>query len=178
MKLSISHTVDITLKVKQLTGIKLSDQLSPTTIYSHFFLLLLLLPSYYLPTQPISGNKYSMVDHDESSDFSDTESIDSCEEFLNFKSIRTDGHLEEAISFQWPDTRKIVISTLLEEDDLAPLFDGSRWAGTRLWAAAVRAVQYITGNLPGTEDRLLAQSAENCDDDGGKKPISILELGW
>ena len=120
-----------------------------------------------------------MVDHDdESSDFSDTESIDSCEEFLNFKSIRTDGHLEEAISFQWPDTRKIVISTLLEEDDLAPLFDGSRWAGTRLWAAAVRAVQYITGNLPATEDRLLTQSAENYDDDGGKKPISILELGW
>ena len=171
-KISISHTVDITLKVKQLTGIKLPDN----NLYAR------LLPTTSGPTATcptLSGNKYRMVDHDdESSDFSDTESIDSCEEFLNFKSIRTDGHLEEAISFQWPDTRKIVISTLLEEDDLAPLFDGSRWAGTRLWAAAVRAVQYITGNLPGTEDRLLTQSAENYDDDGGKKPISILELGW
>jgi len=131
--------------------------------------------------------------NDYESDYSDTDSIDSCEEYINFKSIRVDG-LEEAISLSWPgiyeeannnvgddiiendgemekkQLRKLVISTLLEEDDLAPLFDGSRWAGTRLWAAAVRAVQYINGRLPGTEDRL--QTTEN---DG--KAISLLELG-
>jgi len=134
------------------------------------------------------------MNDDDESDYSDTDSIDSCEEYINFKSIRVDG-LEEAISFSWPgiyeeeanndvgddiendgemekkQLRKLVISTLLEEDDLAPLFDGSRWAGTRLWAAAVRAVQYINGRLPGTEDRLI-QTAEN---DG--KAISLLELG-
>jgi len=132
-----------------------------------------------------------MNDDDDRSDYSDTDSIDSCEEYINFKSIRVDG-LEEAISFSWPGIyeeanndvgddiendgeiekklRKLVISTLLEEDDLAPLFDGSRWAGTRLWAAAVRAVQYINGRLPGTED--LVQTKEN---DG--KAISLLELG-
>ncbi|KAL7525911.1 hypothetical protein ACHAWF_001560, partial [Thalassiosira exigua] len=86
-------------------------------------------------------------------DFSDTESIDSCEEYINFESIRNPStQLEEAISFSWPGIyeddddnenapinegstkrlRKIVVSTLLEEEDLAPLFDGSRWAGTRL----------------------------------------------
>ena len=127
---------------------------------------------------------------DNESDYSDTDSIDSFEEYINFKSIRVDG-LEEAISFSWPgiyeessdggdiendgeiekkQLRKLVISTLLEEDDLAPLFDGSRWAGTRLWAAAVRAVQYINGRLPGTEDRI--QTTEK---DG--KAISLLELG-
>lgn len=135
-----------------------------------------------------------MNNSNDESDYSDTDSIDSCEEYINFKSIRVDG-LEEAISFSWPgiyeeasnndvgdDTendgeikenkqlRKLVISTLLEEDDLAPLFDGSRWAGTRLWTAAVRAVQYINGRLPGTED--LIQTKEN---DG--KAISLLELG-
>ena len=35
--------------------------------------------------------------------------------------------------------RKVILSTLLEEGDLSPLFDGATWAGTRLWAAAVRA---------------------------------------
>lgn len=129
------------------------------------------------------------------SDYSDTDSIDSCEEYINFKSIRVDG-LEEAISFSWPgiyeeeanndvgdniniendveiekkQLRKLVISTLLEEDDLAPLFDGSRWAGTRLWAAAVRAVQYINGRLPGTNNRL--QTTEKYG-----RAISLLELG-
>jgi hypothetical protein len=46
--------------------------------------------------------------------------------------------------------RKVVLSTLLEEGDLSPLFDGATWAGTRLWAAAIRAVQYLSGRLPPT----------------------------
>ena len=158
-----------------------------------------------VPNQHISSNIiiFTFPSHitimngsnDDESDYSDTDSIDSCEEYINFKSIRVDG-LEEAISFSWPgiyeeeeanndggddgendgdikkkQLRKLVISTLLEEDDLAPLFDGSRWAGTRLWAAAVRAVQYINGRLPRTEN-LLIQTKEN---DG--KAISLLELG-
>ena len=149
----------------------------------------------------LSGFKYLFPSHslimngsnDDESDYSDTDSIDSCEEYINFKSIRVDG-LEEAISFSWPgiyeeankdggddgendgeikenkQLRKLVISTLLEEDDLAPLFDGSRWAGTRLWAAAVRAVQYINGRLQGTEDRLIQTKEKD-------KAISLLELG-
>lgn len=126
---------------------------------------------------------------DESSDFSDTVSVDSCEEYINFESIRVDG-LEEAISFSWPGIyhddggalgkedddkrlRKIVLSTLLEEDDLAPLFDGSRWAGTRLWGAAVRAIQYISGHLPDANlsDHQINISMDDC------SSTTMLELG-
>jgi len=35
------------------------------------------------------------------------------------------------------------ISTLLEPDSLAPLFSGAEWAGTRVWHAAIRAMQYL-----------------------------------
>eukprot|EP00571_Detonula_confervacea_P011882 CAMPEP_0172302460 /NCGR_PEP_ID=MMETSP1058-20130122/4158_1 /TAXON_ID=83371 /ORGANISM="Detonula confervacea, Strain CCMP 353" /LENGTH=273 /DNA_ID=CAMNT_0013012943 /DNA_START=54 /DNA_END=872 /DNA_ORIENTATION=+ len=130
---------------------------------------------------------------DESSDWSDTESIDSCEAYINFESIRVD-RLEKAISFSWPgiyededdgadndnddstevkenkNLRKIVVSTLLEEEDLAPLFDGSRWAGTRLWGAAVRAIQYISGHLPGANIADHGIKISTNDD-------SLLELG-
>lgn len=134
------------------------------------------------------------VMNDDESDASDAPSIDSCEEYINFESIRNPStQLEEAIRFSWPgiyedgeggeddddgggirNLRQIVISTLLEEEDLAPLFDGSRWAGTRLWSAAIRGMQFISGHLPGTEAIL----SEN----GIKLPKSddratMLELG-
>mmetsp|Transcript_7798 Transcript_7798/g.14124 ORF Transcript_7798/g.14124 Transcript_7798/m.14124 type:complete len:312 (-) Transcript_7798:31-966(-) len=134
---------------------------------------------------------------DDESDYSDTPSFDSCEDYINFESKRNPStQLEEAISFSWPGIyeddegsdnhdkgeegakekklRKIVVSTLLEEEDLAPLFDGSRWAGTRLWGAAVRGIQYVSGHLPGTEVSLM--------DHGIKLPtkndeVTMLELG-
>lgn len=138
------------------------------------------------------------MNDDDESDWSDTESIDSCEAYINFESIRTNNKVEKAISFSWPGIyeddngadinnnnddseeqkdekklRKLVISTLLEEEDLAPLFDGSRWAGTRLWGAAVRAIQYISGN------QHLADNA-SISDHGitiSPKDDSLLELG-
>ncbi|KAL3826966.1 hypothetical protein ACHAXA_000030 [Cyclostephanos tholiformis] len=152
---------------------------------------------------------------DDDEDDNDSGSVDSCEAYINFESIRNArSMLEESISFSWPGIyddddddyddyddydeekewedddigeedvqcediddadgggttmiksatattttggkrnerrrtpRKIVLSTLLEEYDLAPLFDGATWAGTRLWAAAIRAVQYLSGRLP------------------------------
>jgi len=139
--------------------------------------------------------------NDDESDFSDSESIDSCEEYIYFKSIRNPStQLEEAISFSWPgiyeddgkdgnDTndkiaageeekklKRILVSTLLEEDDLAPLFDGSRWAGTRLWGAAVRCIQYMAGHLPDSEESLSKHGIEppNADGTGGG---AMLELG-
>lgn len=134
---------------------------------------------------------------DDESDFSDSASYDSCEAYINFESIRNPStQLEEAISFSWPgiyeenndendtnesafeeDTkklRKIVISTLLEEDDLAPLFDGSRWAGTRLWGAAVRCIQYVSGHLPGTDQSLLEHEIKLPTSD---QRVTMLELG-
>ncbi|KAL3775753.1 hypothetical protein ACHAWO_010177, partial [Cyclotella atomus] len=96
---------------------------------------------------------------DDDDSISETCSLNSCEEFLSFESIRDPStNLETSIRFSWPQVyeievdcsspdsklensetptekklRKITISTLLEEDDIAPIFDGSRWAGTRLW---------------------------------------------
>lgn len=81
---------------------------------------------------------------------SDTDSIDSNDEYMKmiqFESIRNKDGLEEAISVQWhsttADTKPLLISTLLEPNDLAPLFDGAGWAGTRVWHAAIAAIQYL-----------------------------------
>lgn len=166
-------------------------------------------------------------DEDDDDDYSDTRSLDSCEEYINFESIRNPStQLEESISFSWPgifddevlidgdvvdDTtssstsllevenregerqrklRKMVLSTLLEEDDIAPLFDGATWAGTRLWRAAIRSIQYLAGHLPDAHvhpnirlPRKIIRTS-GCSDDNETKNddddydvISILELG-
>ena len=110
------------------------------------------------------------------SDYSETQSVDSCEAFIHFESIRDPStQLEEGISLSWPGIyddvndgdekvdsaigenkrlRKLVLSTQLEEEELAPLFGGCQWAGTRLWGAAVRCIQYISGNLVPDMDSL------------------------
>jgi hypothetical protein len=123
---------------------------------------------------------------------------DSCEAFISFQSIRDPStNLERAICFSWPgidddendisstnddnprhdelpsekERRKIVLSTLLQEDDIAPLFDGSRWAGTRLWGAAIRAIQYITGHLDAKPDFLPRINSDP------NERMSMIELG-
>lgn len=134
---------------------------------------------------------------DDDDSISETCSLNSCEEFLSFESIRDPStNLETSIRFSWPQVyeievdcsspdsklensetptekklRKITISTLLEEDDIAPIFDGSRWAGTRLWRAAIRGIQYITGHLDEKPTCLdIIQPDAN-------KRISMIELG-
>ena len=129
----------------------------------------------------------SLSDDDDS--ISESGSLNSCEEFISFESIRDPGtNLEQSICFSWPgiyeddDTgsgdqrdekklHKIRLSTLLEEDDIAPIFDGSRWAGTRLWGAAIRGIQYVTGHLS-TRHVCLERLYSETD-----KRISMLELG-
>ncbi|KAK1746811.1 lysine methyltransferase [Skeletonema marinoi] len=123
------------------------------------------------------------LNNDSEDDWSDTQSIDSCEAYINFESIRDPStQLEEAVSFSWPGIyqhrddgsteeeiqqqeedrvlRKITISTLLEEDDLAPLFGGCQWAGTRLWGAAVLAIQYLAGHLEMDESNSCGSGAK------------------
>jgi hypothetical protein len=163
-------------------------------------------------------------------DYSDTISIDTCEEYIHFESIRNPStQLEESISFSWPGIycdgvvvdgdgsadvdktatyattpsvegdaggnqkklRKIILSTLLEEDDIAPLFDGARWAGTRLWRAAIRCIQYLAGHLPDapvhpnvrlpksltTTTTDVSNEINNNDINSKNDAISVLELG-
>ena len=126
-------------------------------------------------------------------DSSECDSVNSCEAFISFESLRDPStKLEQSICFSWPgiyeenlcahdgddpeppsekQLRKIVLSTMLEEDDIAPIFDGSRWAGTRLWGAAIRGIQYITGHLDPKPDFM-----EHLSSNPGKR-ISMLELG-
>jgi len=61
-------------------------------------------------------------------------------------------------------SRKLTLSTLLEEDDLAPLFDGAGWAGTRVWSAAIWGIQYIMDHY-----------YDN--DDDNRKMMNLCELG-
>lgn len=69
-------------------------------------------------------------------------------QMINFKSIRTSDGLEVAIQVQWlnDETTRLELSTLLEEGDMAPLFSGAQWAGTRVWHAAIAMVHYLTQN--------------------------------
>jgi hypothetical protein len=64
---------------------------------------------------------------------------------INFRSIRTTDGLETAIRVQWLDVpeTKLRISTLLQQEDIAPLFAGAQWAGTRVWHAAIAMVDYL-----------------------------------
>ena len=56
------------------------------------------------------------------------------------------------------------------------LSDASRWAGMRLWGAAVRCMQYMASHLPESEESLSKHGIEppNADGTGGG---AMLELG-
>jgi hypothetical protein len=87
--------------------------------------------------------------NDDDSSTSSTDSNDTLQNFIQFTSHRNDTGLEEAISVTYPLPDSAVqpgtlrLSTLLEEDDLVPLFDGAGWAGTRVWAAAIWGIKYL-----------------------------------
>lgn len=84
----------------------------------------------------------------------DDESMDENDPYLKliqFKSIRNKHGLEEAISVQWHNTniqttKALLLSTLLQPDDLCALFDGAGWAGTRVWHAAIASIQFVVEN--------------------------------
>lgn len=60
-----------------------------------------------------------------------------------FHSIRTKTGLEIGIRVTWPGVEPFEISTCLPEDTIAPIFDGTQWAGTCVWRAAVVALKYL-----------------------------------
>jgi hypothetical protein len=76
---------------------------------------------------------------------------------IQFQSIRNQMELETAIRVQWNDqynqndlqdhhygmSRPLLLSTILQPEDMAPLFHGTQWAGTRVWHAAIAATQYL-----------------------------------
>jgi len=86
---------------------------------------------------------------DDEGSCSSIDSNDTLQDFIQFKSHRNSTGLEEAISVTYPlpDNAALpgtlLLSTLLEEDDIVPLFDGAGWAGTRVWAAAIWGIKYL-----------------------------------
>jgi len=65
-----------------------------------------------------------------------------------FRSIRTKTGLEVGIKVHWPDLEPFELSTCLPEASIAPMFDGTQWAGTRVWRAAIVALEYLLREKP------------------------------
>jgi hypothetical protein len=73
-----------------------------------------------------------------------------------FESTWTDD-VETGIVVTWPGAKNpLEISTILEEDELAPLFHGTQWAGTRVWRAAILAIHYLNQEF---QDSKLAKNS-------------------
>lgn len=64
-----------------------------------------------------------------------------------FLSIRSRTGLEIGVSVSWPgihvNSNRWELSTCLSSDCIAPFFHGTQWAGTRVWRAAVVALEYL-----------------------------------
>lgn len=72
----------------------------------------------------------------------DTDSDD--EDEFDFIQSKWQDMVETGVVITWPGTsRPLTLSTKLEEDNIAPLFNGTQWAGTRVWKAAVLALEYL-----------------------------------
>jgi len=63
-----------------------------------------------------------------------------------FESVRSRTGLEIAVQIKWPDLVPFEVSTCLSEREMAPMFHGTQWAGTRIWNAAIVALRYLLSN--------------------------------
>jgi hypothetical protein len=99
----------------------------------------------------------SPPDADSDHDDDDTDDNHDDDEFDFIQSI-WENSVETGLIVQWPKQqpqpqqqnnddkqpipRPLHLSTKLSEDAIAPLFDGTQWAGTRVWKAAIVALEY------------------------------------
>jgi predicted nicotinamide N-methyase len=69
-----------------------------------------------------------------------------------FQSMRSPTGLEIGVKVTWPSVMNkdpaapeapMELSTCLPEDEIAPMFHGTQWAGTRVWRASIVALQYM-----------------------------------
>lgn len=94
---------------------------------------------------------------------SDDDSSCSSVEF-DFIESTYENNVETGLTITFPNSsRPLRLSTKLEQDEIAPLFDGTQWAGTRIWKAAVLALEYLLKQYPQKDDQT--------------RPKSMLELG-
>ena len=109
-----------------------------------------------------NSNKNNNKDQDE-------DNKDEDEENELLESLWDQG-VETGIIVKWPGIpQPLHISTVLEENDLAPLFHGTQWAGTRVWKAAIVAIRYLYNRY---------QSNEFCPaSSSSSSSLLLLELG-
>jgi hypothetical protein len=106
-------------------------------------------------TQTINNSDDDLVELDDDED----EFVD---QFLT--SEWKDG-VEIGLTVSWPSLKQSRhLSTQLPETAIAPLFDGTQWASTRVWKAALLAFQYL-------KDQKQQQQQNNMNG------TSLLELG-
>ena len=60
-----------------------------------------------------------------------------------FESIRTPTGLEIGCKIDWPGSTHLQLTTTLPETAIAPMFDGTQWAGTRIWRASLVCLHYV-----------------------------------
>jgi hypothetical protein len=90
---------------------------------------------------------------------------DSDDEFVDqFLESQWQDGVEIGLIVNWPTIEPLQLSTRLSESSMVPLFDGTGWAGTRVWKAALLAVKYME------EEYLSSSTSLN-------RPLSLLELG-
>lgn len=83
------------------------------------------------------------VDVDGDDNVSNSSSSSDADEF-DFIESQWEERVETGLIVRWPESsRPLHISTKLSEDLIAPLFSGTQWAGTRVWKAAVVALEYL-----------------------------------
>jgi hypothetical protein len=71
--------------------------------------------------------------------------------------------VETGLIVNWPTINPLQLSTRLSESSIVPLFDGTGWAGTRVWKAALLAIKYM-------QQKYLSSPSSN-------RPLTLLELG-
>ena len=88
----------------------------------------------------------------------DDDSCSSGESVVDFPFIESkwQDSVETGLVISWPPVspKVIELSTRLSSDAIAPLFDGTQWAGTRVWKAAIVALEYLIEN----DDRIKCNS--------------------
>jgi Lysine methyltransferase len=90
---------------------------------------------------------------------------DSDDEYVDqFLESQWQDGVEIGLIVNWPTLEPLQLSTRLSESSMVPLFDGTGWAGTRVWKAALLAVKYM-------EQEYLSTSSSS------DRPLSLLELG-
>jgi hypothetical protein len=90
---------------------------------------------------------------------------DSDDEYVDqFLESQWQDGVEIGLVVSWPTMKhSLQLSTKLPQESITPLFDGTGWAGTRVWKAALMAIEYLE------EHYLLDASSQ--------RPRSLLELG-